>query len=182
MKNKNCKICGIKIDRRATHCNKCRSRSGKNNPFYQKKHTKATIAVIGKKSKAKFTKKYLENLRSKAQGNKKRDINGYTLIKDYNHPDRNSHNDMLEHRLVMEKMIGRRLTKTEIVHHKNFIRNDNRKNNLHLYANHSEHHKASKSIFELVDNLLKQKIIKFKNGRYQMNKRNDASVVVGGKS
>ena len=48
------------------------------------------------------------------------------------HPDTSVSGWMLEHRLVAEKKIGRRLLKTEHVHHINAIRDDNRPENLEV--------------------------------------------------
>jgi len=40
-----------------------------------------------------------------------------------------------EHRAVMERIIGRELTPSETVHHKNGVRHDNRPENLELWSN-----------------------------------------------
>src|SRR5699024_11151588 len=44
-----------------------------------------------------------------------------------------------EHRKAYEDYIGRKLESSEIVHHINFIRTDNRIENLYLYPSQSEH-------------------------------------------
>lgn len=45
----------------------------------------------------------------------------------------------LEHRLVMEKKIGRKLRREEVVHHVDGDKLNNREDNLMLFANQSEH-------------------------------------------
>ena len=63
---------------------------------------------------------------------------GYIAIWNPKHPYAKD-GYVMEHRLVMEKHIGRYLTEEEIVHHKNGIRNDNKIENLELFSNCSEH-------------------------------------------
>ncbi len=46
---------------------------------------------------------------------------------------------VFEHVLVAEKMIGRHLFLGEVVHHKNAMKDDNRSENLSVFANQSEH-------------------------------------------
>jgi hypothetical protein len=64
---------------------------------------------------------------------------GYVLVLV---PGRDGNKYALEHRLVMEKHIGRRLTSNEDVHHKNGNKQDNRIENLQLMtkAQHASHH------------------------------------------
>ena len=61
-------------------------------------------------------------------GYKRKD--GYIMILDHQHPRANKHGYILEHRLIMEKTLGRHLESTEAVHHINGIKDDNRPENL----------------------------------------------------
>lgn len=59
--------------------------------------------------------------------------NGYVRVRAPDHPrahDRNPY--VLEHILVMERVLGRYLVPNERVHHRNGRRNDNRAENLEL--------------------------------------------------
>jgi len=64
---------------------------------------------------------------------------GYILIWTPEHPNRNKQGYVPEHRLVMEKHLGRYLHPKEVVHHINEIVNDNRLENLQLFKNNGEH-------------------------------------------
>jgi hypothetical protein len=62
-----------------------------------------------------------------------KDANGYILILSKAHPYSNSKGYVHEHRLAMERHLGRYLDSNEIVHHKNGVRDDNRIENLELW-------------------------------------------------
>jgi len=58
---------------------------------------------------------------------------------------------ILEHRFMMEQKIGRKLKSSELVHHKNHNRSDNRISNLEIVnrAQHASMHHRGKSLTEL---------------------------------
>lgn len=64
------------------------------------------------------------------KGGKYKDKNGYIHVRNTNHPNCSSNGYVLEHRLILEKELGRYLKKNEIVHHINEIKDDNRLENL----------------------------------------------------
>ena len=64
---------------------------------------------------------------------------GYIKVLSRKHPNRDTDNRVGEHRLIVEKILGRYLTKKEVTHHLNRIRNDNRPENLMAFCNNSAH-------------------------------------------
>jgi hypothetical protein len=117
-------------------CKKC----GK--VFYVKKHALKTKKYCSRS--CRFADRAFWDLNKKEKchlwkGGKTK-INGYILTRDDNHPFSTKNGKyVLEHRLVMEKAIGRYLTSTEDVHHLNGIKNDNRPENLIIVTHGAKH-------------------------------------------
>ena len=96
------------------------------------------------------------------KGGKIKDANGYILIMKKEHPFSSKSGYIAEHRLVMEKYLGRYLTKEEIVHHINGIVTDNRIENLELFSRstHMKLHYNKGSIHKLTMEEIKKGIEK----------------------
>lgn len=91
------------------------------------------------------TKKNIGKNNHKWKGGKKMSRYGYVYVW-LPECERRVFRYILEHRLVMEKHIGRKLLASEVVHHINGIRTDNRIENLVLFKNKSEHRKYHNSL------------------------------------
>lgn len=84
----------------------------------------------------------------KWKGGRKKTKSGYVLVYCFDHPNKDSHHCILEHRLIMEKHIERYLYSYETVHHKNGIKDDNRIENLELFASK---HPPGQRVIDLVN-------------------------------
>ena len=57
---------------------------------------------------------------------------------------RYTNSNKLVHRHVAEMMLGRKLKSSEVVHHKNRNKLDNRRSNIYVFSNQSIHHNTHK--------------------------------------
>ena len=94
------------------------------------------------------------------KGGRAKATGGYIKIKSPNHPNVNCEGYVLEHRLVMEKKIGRLLLPYEEVHHINGIKDDNRIRNLELVLKY-KHNGTIKcphceKVFKIKQNIVKK--------------------------
>lgn len=81
---------------------------------------------------------------------------GYISIWKPEHPN-NVNGRIKEHVLVMEKKIGRYIEEGEIVHHINYLEDDNREENLFLCNTYKEHDKIHRKSRYLIKEFIKEK-------------------------
>lgn len=81
------------------------------------------------------------------KGGRKKWGHGYVACLSHGHPNADWAGYVAEHRLVMEKELGRPLHRDEHVHHKNGIKTDNRPENLELW---STRHPSGQRVEDLV--------------------------------
>lgn len=102
--------------------------------------------------------------KSKPDGNRKhkggKNKDSHIMIKQHDHPAAKK-GYVPEHRLVVERSIGRYLKEVERVHHINCIKSDNRPENLVLCANDQEHFLAHGSLNKCVAGLIDAGVLEF---------------------
>lgn len=81
------------------------------------------------------------------RGGRRKDANGYVWIYRPIGYENDPRPHILEHVIVMEKSLGRGLKDGETIHHKNGIRDDNRLENLELWAGN---HRKGQRVSDLV--------------------------------
>ena len=143
-----CKQCGITFFskyKNKLYCSlQChgKSRIGSKRPESEKKKISDTM------KKYKRTKEHQENNTKSMprgekhhswKGGKRIGAKGYILVHRPNHPKADRDGYVQEHRLVIEKHLGRYLLNSEVVHHINMDVKDNMIENLLLFSSSGEH-------------------------------------------
>lgn len=118
-----CSKCSQLVQRKITDIRKTITRGGK------------VTALCGECSRSEGLhqtniRRYKDNI----DPNKGHNARGYVVLYRPGYQSADKRGYILEHRMVMEEMLGRKLTPTENVHHKNHIRHDNQPENLELWV------------------------------------------------
>jgi len=99
------------------------------------------------------------------RGGRRKDHFGYIYICSPDHPHKNKRGEVAEHRLVMERILGRYLEPEEVVHHINGIRDENYPENLELTDIHEHQRTVHAKRF-------RDKYKRFHNTEDEMNQAN----------
>jgi len=116
--------------------------------FTKERCKNISLALTGRK----LSEDHIKSLRGKTGelngnwkgGQYKKD--GYVFVIDIHHPDARLNGYIKRSRLVAEESTGIRLTKEQVVHHINGIKDDDRIENLMLFKNNAEHLKYHASL------------------------------------
>lgn len=101
-------------------------------PFSDERRKECAKRATGRIFSEETRKKISEARKMHKIGHAKERKDGYIQVYFPDHPQSSKDGYVMEHRLIMENLIGRYLNDDEVVHHKNHIRNDNRIANLQL--------------------------------------------------
>lgn len=119
-------------------CSDCGAEVFVNEYTYKKKMNKAVQCKLHR---------YCKHNSSMWKGGRRIDRLGYVRVHKPEHPACTKRRIyVMEHRIVMEKHLGRYLKSAEVVHHINMDRADNRLSNLMLFPNSGAHNSFHKSL------------------------------------
>lgn len=129
------------IESRPTNTEESRAKISK---AHKGRPSKLKGCHLSEETKDKIRKSRIGKYKTPSEfgGHRKRRSDGYISVYCPSHPYATADGYVMEHILIMEKSIGRFITRDEVVHHKNHIRNDNRIENLKLmtFKEHAKLH------------------------------------------
>lgn len=155
--------CRHRHNRQLDYCHKCGTSlatAGDKNPSKKPEIRKKISKALSGKSK-----KFKDGKNSRILNTKKTNVGSILIyddeLKQYLH----------EHRMVVERCLGRKLTEKETVHHIDGDKTNNEEDNLHLFPNNRDHMKCHHQLQRIALDLVKRGIIIFdeNTGKYSIN-------------